>query len=87
MGLEPMTSCVTGRRSNLAELTHQKISVYELNIFFVAEIAVREGFEPPEPFSPPVFKTGAIDHSAISPKIIYLYRLRSLQDSNLRPID
>ena len=33
MGLEPMTSCVTGRRSNLAELTHQKISVYELNIF------------------------------------------------------
>lgn len=57
MGLEPMTSCVTGRRSNLAELTHQN-----------ANVAVREGFEPPEPFSPPVFKTGAIDHSAISPK-------------------
>ena len=49
MGLEPMTSCVTGRRSNLAELTHQKISVYELNIF-VAEIAERVGFEPTGPF-------------------------------------
>ena len=42
MGLEPMTSCVTGRRSNLAELTHQKISV--------AEIAERVGFEPTGPF-------------------------------------
>ena len=37
MGLEPMTSCVTGRRSNLAELTHQ-------------EIAERVGFEPTGPF-------------------------------------
>lgn len=47
MGLEPMTSCVTGRRSNLAELTHQK-SLYMNSTFFVAEIAVREGFEPPD---------------------------------------
>ena len=31
---------------------------------FVAE---REGFEPPVPLSTPVFKTGAFDHSAISP--------------------
>ena len=31
---------------------------------FVAE---REGFEPPEPLSSTVFKTAAIDHSAISP--------------------
>ena len=30
--------------------------------------AEREGFEPPVPLSTPVFKTGAIDHSAISPK-------------------
>ena len=32
--------------------------------FYVAE---REGFEPPEPLSSTVFKTAAIDHSAISP--------------------
>ena len=30
-------------------------------------IALREGFEPPEPRSSTVFKTAAIDHSAISP--------------------
>ncbi len=30
-------------------------------------IAEREGFEPPEPRSSTVFKTAAIDHSAISP--------------------
>ena len=30
--------------------------------------AEREGFEPPVPLSTSVFKTGAIDHSAISPK-------------------
>ena len=29
--------------------------------------AEREGFEPPVPLSTPVFKTGAFDHSAISP--------------------
>lgn len=30
--------------------------------------AEREGFEPPEPRSSTVFKTAAIDHSAISPE-------------------
>ena len=30
-------------------------------------IAEREGFEPPEPLSSTVFKTAAIDHSAILP--------------------
>ena len=30
--------------------------------------AEREGFEPPVPLSTSVFKTDAIDHSAISPK-------------------
>ena len=30
--------------------------------------AEREGFEPPVPLSTTVFKTAAIDHSAISPK-------------------
>ena len=34
------------------------------SFFFFAE---REGFEPPEPLSSTVFKTAAIDHSAISP--------------------
>ena len=32
--------------------------------------AEREGFEPPEPLSSTVFKTAAIDHSAISPLLI-----------------
>ena len=36
------------------------------NQFLSAE---REGFEPPEPLSSTVFKTAAIDHSAISPCI------------------
>ena len=30
-------------------------------------VAEREGFEPPVPFSTSVFKTDAIDHSAIFP--------------------
>ena len=34
---------------------------------FVLAAAEREGFEPPEPLSSTVFKTAAIDHSAISP--------------------
>ena len=35
-------------------------------------IAEREGFEPPEPLSSTVFKTAAIDHSAISPVDLFL---------------
>ena len=35
------------------------------SLFWLAE---REGFEPPEPLSSTVFKTAAIDHSAISPR-------------------
>ena len=31
--------------------------------------AEREGFDPPEPLSSTVFKTAAIDHSAISPGV------------------
>ena len=34
---------------------------------FTGLCAEREGFEPPVPLSTPVFKTGAFDHSAISP--------------------
>ena len=32
-------------------------------------LAEREGFEPPVPLSTTVFKTAAIDHSAISPRL------------------
>lgn len=35
--------------------------------FDLQDFAEREGFEPPEPLSSTVFKTAAIDHSAISP--------------------
>ena len=60
-----------------------------MDVLFLAE---REGFEPPVPLSTSVFKTDAIDHSAISPKmkgilnfsIPFLYALR---DSNPGPID
>ena len=31
-------------------------------------MAEREGFEPPGPFGPTVFKTAAFDHSATSPR-------------------
>ena len=34
----------------------------------LALVAEREGFEPPEPCSSTVFKTAAIDHSAIFPR-------------------
>ena len=37
-------------------------------------LAEREGFEPPEPLSSTVFKTAAIDHSAISPRTALLLK-------------
>ncbi len=42
--------------------TDKNQSLVEILLF-----AEREGFEPPEPLSSTVFKTAAIDHSAISP--------------------
>lgn len=42
----------------------QKMTQWSHSLCVIAE---REGFKPPVPFSTPVFKTGAIDHSAISP--------------------
>ena len=37
-------------------------------------MAEREGFEPPKDFRPlPVFKTGAINHSATSPELLQFY--------------
>ena len=41
----------------------QSLTVFRVKKF----VAEREGFEPPEPRSSTVFKTAAIDHSAISP--------------------
>lgn len=35
-------------------------------------MAVRVGFEPTDAFTPPVFKTGAIDLSATSPYMVEL---------------
>ncbi len=47
-------------------------------LFFVAE---REGFEPPDPRRSTVFKTAAIDHSAISPylHLVIFPNLKGLQ--------
>ena len=48
-------------------------------------MAEREGFEPPEPFGSMVFKTTAIDHSAISPVI---KRLRARDnEGNLQAVN
>ena len=41
--------------------------LHMLTLFFLVDLAEREGFEPPEPRSSTVFKTAAIDHSATSP--------------------
>ncbi len=40
------------------------------NINTSTYFAEREGFEPPVPLSTTVFKTAAIDHSAISPELL-----------------
>ena len=40
----------------------------KLDAYFYFLFAEREGFEPPVPLSTTVFKTAAIDHSAISPE-------------------
>ena len=48
-------------------------------------IAEREGFEPPEVLPSTVFKTAAIDHSAISPKKLYVNRF--LRQPLLLPIN
>ena len=46
-------------------------------------LAEREGFEPPEPLSSTVFKTAAIDHSAISPRRNLLARRNSPREFSL----
>ena len=48
-----------------------KHNVYRLSSLQYAILAEREGFEPPVPRSTTVFKTAAIDHSAISPRLLF----------------
>ena len=66
-------------------LIHKKEQSNVLNYLFMLTkkrklfsflFAEREGFEPPVPFSTSVFKTGAIDHSATSPKFLNIKRGR-----------
>ena len=47
-------------------------------------VAEREGFEPPEVLPSTVFKTAAIDHSAISPIALQSYAL-FLNRPNFQP--
>ena len=47
--------------------TNKRDSKTETELIAILHVAEREGFEPPVPLSTPVFKTGAFDHSAISP--------------------
>ena len=49
--------------------------------------AEREGFEPPEPLSSTVFKTAAIDHSAISPLPIRANLVRRMRLELTRSCD
>ena len=40
--------------------------------FFQKAFAEREGFEPPVPLGTTVFKTVVIDHSTISPNLVWM---------------
>ncbi len=54
--------------SRVSRQKKQKNGKQSLTVFRVKKfVAEREGFEPPEPRSSTVFKTAAIDHSAIFP--------------------
>ena len=61
---------IYSKKSNQPFIVYIRIEKSELIVDFnqLARFAAeREGFEPPEPLSSTVFKTAAIDHSAISP--------------------
>ena len=51
----------------MARNTFFKVFFLISSILDYEKRAEREGFEPPDPRRPTVFKTAAIDHSAISP--------------------
>lgn len=46
---------------------HKRKTPKVIKIITLGVLAEKEGFEPPEAFTSTVFKTAAIDHSAISP--------------------
>ena len=59
-----MLSKIVRNSSDVYKEKSAQLVVLQLVTLILAE---REGFEPPVPLSTPVFKTGAFDHSAISP--------------------
>ena len=59
--------CLHWFRIPLSTEAHVQIRQRALDGYFDYILAEREGFEPPGPCGPTVFKTAAIDHSAISP--------------------
>ena len=63
--------CVYANSSKLGLASTQKKRTpigYSFSFLMVAE---REGFEPPVPLSTTVFKTVVIDHSTISPNVLF----------------
>ncbi len=71
-----MTQKVTLKVERINIDTKKIAQLIELRGFIKTE---REGFEPPEPCSSTVFKTAAIDHSAISPLLnFYVENLNKL---------
>ena len=70
-GLEPATSCVTGRHSNQAELPDQ---------LFKKRMEEVEGFEPPRAFTPlSVFKTDPFSRT-------WVYLLVMVEPSGIEPL-
>ena len=78
----PRASCATQNEEVAEQLSFLYLSTFPFNKLMPCAyiqktspiglvlhfwLAEREGFEPPEPLSSTVFKTAAIDHSAISP--------------------
>ena len=56
-----------GRRDSNSRHLVLETSALPTELHPFLKYAEREGFEPPEPLGSTVFKTAAIDHSAISP--------------------
>ena len=75
------TRCTFPSNKLMSMCLHTKNEPYRTrSSFWLAE---REGFEPPEPLSSTVFKTAAIDHSAISPRRNLLARRNSPREFSL----
>ena len=64
--------CTSPFNKLMSMCLHTKNEPYRTRSSFC--VAEREGFEPPEPLSSTVFKTAAIDHSAISPRTALLLK-------------